>query len=92
MSARYDGPVDVGQIFTAPDNDGILGYRRVRVVGWYDDTTLVLEEMPGRIRYARSGEIFKCPELNLRIVFQPEEDPATVPAFVCDVDESGGQA
>jgi hypothetical protein len=70
---RYDGPVEVGMVFTAPDNDGKLGYRRVKVIADLGGGTLVLEEMPGRIRYSQAGSIFKCPELNLRIVFEPEE-------------------
>lgn len=72
---RYDGPVEAGMVFTAPDNDGKLGYRRVRVVGRMhgDASTLILEEMPGRCLGRYRGEIFKCPELNLRVVFQPEE-------------------
>lgn len=73
---RYTGEVTEGMIFTAPDNDGRLGYRRVKVVAWYDDETVILEEMPGRIRYSQPGAIFKCPLVNLRIVFVPEEVPA----------------
>jgi hypothetical protein len=69
---RYGGPVEEGMVFTCPDNDGLLGYRRVKVVGWYDDETLILEEMPGRIR-STVGYIFRCPLVNLRIVFVPEE-------------------
>lgn len=74
LADRYEGRIEEGQIFTCPDNNGVLGYRRVKVIGRYDESTLILEEMPGRIRYSQTGSIFKCPELNLRIVFIPEEE------------------
>lgn len=72
---RYSGPVEPGMVFTAPDNDGKLGYRRVKVIArTIDSDILIIEEMPSRIRYVQSGQISKCPETNLRIVFVPEED------------------
>lgn len=70
--SRYTGPVEVGMVFTAPDNNGALGYRRVKVIAELDDEMLVLEELASRIRYTTPGEIFKCPKKNLRIVFVPE--------------------
>lgn len=76
VERKYDGPIEEGMIFTSPDNDGELGYRRLKVIGAdADDGMLVLKEMPGRIRYAPTGSVFKCPELNLRIVFFLEEPP-----------------
>lgn len=70
IERKYDGPIRPGMIFTAPDNDGEFGYRRVKVVATDpEDGLLILKEMPGRIRYAQVGSIFKCPEVNLRIVF-----------------------
>lgn len=70
---RYDGPVEPGMIFTCPDNDGTLGYRRVKVVGrHFDDPSLLfIEDLPSRLRHRPAG-VTSCPELNLRIVFVPE--------------------
>lgn len=72
--SKYEGQIEPGMIFTCPDNDGVLGYRRVRVVGrHFDDPTLLfIEDLPSRIRHRPSG-VLACPELNLRIVFEPEE-------------------
>lgn len=70
---KYEGPIEVGDVFTCPDNAGVLGYRRVRVLARHldDPSTLLMEDLPSRLRPRPVG-VFKCPELNLRIVFQPE--------------------
>jgi hypothetical protein len=80
MDMKYIGPLEIGQVFTAPDNDGRLGFRRVRLVGFMPDDpeTLILEEMPSRVVGRHHGELLKCPELNLRIVFELEEVPDRV--------------
>lgn len=79
VERKYEGPLLIGQVFTAPDNDGVLGHRRLKLIGFMPDDpkTLILEEMTSRIRYCRPGEIMKCPELNLRVVFYLEEEHAT---------------
>lgn len=74
---KYEGPIEVGMVFTAPDNDGQLGYRRVRLLARhpFKDGTLIIEEMKSRMKGRREGEIFPCPEANLRFVFEPEASP-----------------
>lgn len=76
VEVKYDGPIEVGQVFTCPDNDQVLGYRRVRVLAVHPfiEGVLILEEMPSRMKRVRVGEIFACPEVNLRIVFVPEPE------------------
>lgn len=76
MERRYKGPVEPGMIFTCPDNDGVFGFRRVRVVArrFDDETTLIIEDLPSRVRPTAPVGIYPCPELNLRIVFVPESD------------------
>lgn len=71
----YEGPVEPGMVFTCPDNDGVLGYRRVRVVArrFDDERTLIIEDMPSRVYKNMRGGLTPCPEVNLRIVFIPEE-------------------
>jgi hypothetical protein len=60
-------------IFTAPDNDGMLGYRRIRVVGEHIDGGWVIEDLPSRLMRIGLGSVQRCPDLNLRVVFRPEE-------------------
>jgi len=75
---RYDGPIEPGMTFWAPDNEG-QPYRRDRVIA-IDPTrpdTIILEALscPMRKRPGSGvGEIFRCPEVNLRIVMRPEEE------------------
>lgn len=68
---KYEGPIEDGMVFTAPDNDGNV-FRRVRVVGHHIDGDLICEDLPSRYR-GRHGEVFRCPEFNLRVVFKPEQ-------------------
>lgn len=76
MEGKWKGPVSIGETFTAPDNDGELGFRRVRVIGRHpdDEKMLICQEQASRMKGRRVGEVFLCPELNLRIVFWPESD------------------
>jgi hypothetical protein len=69
---RYTGPLTVGMIMTAPDNDGRLGFRRLRLLAEHPDGGWIVEDLPSRARRS-SGSLARCPELNLRIVFVPEE-------------------
>jgi hypothetical protein len=71
VNIRYDGPIERGMVFTAPDNNGTLGFRRIRVLGWDFDQRVIFEELPSRMRLP-VGDIRRIPELNLRIVFEPE--------------------
>jgi hypothetical protein len=68
---KYEGPIEVGMVFTCPDNSGELGFRRVRVLAAHPDGGWILEDLPGRMKRENYGP-FRSPELNLRIVFQPE--------------------
>lgn len=76
---RHPGPVEVGQVWTCRDNDGKLGYRRVRVLAEHPDGGWILEDLPSRSTRSRGdrgvGVPFRCPDVNLRIVFVPEETP-----------------
>jgi hypothetical protein len=69
---RYKGPFEVGMILTCPDNDGELGFRRIRLLAPYPDSDMwIYEDLPSRLQHS-SGHVGKLPELNLRIVFEPE--------------------
>lgn len=77
---RYEGPLEVGMILTAPDNDGELGYRRIRLVARdLDGERWIYEDLPARIWRKLgpdSGHLSRVPEINIRIVFEPEGDPS----------------
>lgn len=71
---KYEGPIFVGQVFTAPDNDGVLGFRRVRVLAEHPDGGLIIEDLVSRCR--KAGYLHqpnRMPEFSLRVVFVPEE-------------------
>jgi hypothetical protein len=82
---RYTGPLEAGMILTGPDNDGVLGYRRVKLILREDDGGWIYEEAPSRLTkklgFRAPRELGRCPELNLRIVFRPEE-----PTIIIDRD------
>ena len=73
---RYEGPLKVGMVLTAPDNDGKLGSRRIRLVGTHVDGDWLYDDLPARMwrKLGPSGETRRCAELNIRIVFRPEEE------------------
>lgn len=78
---RYDGPIEPGMVFTAPGNDGKV-LRRDKVIGRMPDdaSLLIMEALPCPMRKRLGsgvGELFKCPELNLRVVMRPEVDDET---------------
>jgi len=68
---KYEGQIERGMVFTAPDNDGVLGLRRIRVLCRDFDDRIVYENLPGRMRLD-TGALGRAPELNLRIVFELE--------------------
>lgn len=75
-------------ILTAPDNDGVLGYRRDKLLARHPDKPhlWIYEALPCRMRKpigrydpatgeragSGVGEVGLCPEVNLRIVMRPE--------------------
>lgn len=71
---RYEGPLTEGMILTCPDNDGVLGLRRVKLLHqegdrWiYEEAASRMTKPGGRV----IGELGRTPEVNLRIVFRPE--------------------
>lgn len=77
VEVKYEGELAIGMIFTCPDSDGELGFRRVKVIGRHPDTgDWLIEELPSRLMTKVRGDIGairRCPEINLRIVFVPEE-------------------
>lgn len=78
-SRRYTGSLEPGMILTSPDNDGTLGYRRDKLLARHPDKPelWIYEALPCRMRkHAGSGvgQVGVCPEINLRIVMQPEGD------------------
>lgn len=72
---RYEGPLELGMVLTAPDNEGVLGLRRVRLVAKHIDGDWIIEDLPARMwrRFGPDRGPKRCPEINLRIVFVPEE-------------------
>lgn len=72
VEIKYNGPIERGMIFTCPDNDGVLGLRRIRVVGRDFNDYVIYENLPGRMRID-THSLGRCPELNLRIVFELEQ-------------------
>jgi hypothetical protein len=71
---RYDGPLELGMVLTAPDNDGTLGYRRVKLVGQHMDGRWFMEDLPSKLRPRPDRSSYPIDEANLRIVFRPEEE------------------
>jgi hypothetical protein len=71
---KFEEEVYPGMVLTAPDNDGVLGFRRVRVLAEHPDGGWLIEDLPSRMRHRPRG-VTRCPELNLRIVFEPEVAP-----------------
>lgn len=80
---RYDGPLRAGMVITGRDNDGMLGFRRDLLLGPhpFKPGIWIYEALPCRMRRhidSGVGEIGTCPELNIRMIMQPEEsDGAT---------------
>jgi hypothetical protein len=75
---RYEGPIEPGMVFVAFDSKGAV-YRRDMIVGRHPRKPgiILYEALPCPMRkYAEGvGEIGQCPELNLRIVMRPAEEP-----------------
>lgn len=71
---RYEGSIEVGMVLTAPDNDGELGFRRVRVLAEHPDGGWIVDDLPSKMTKLRQSTYGPtvCPDINLRIVFQPE--------------------
>jgi hypothetical protein len=75
---KYEGPLEPGMILTAPDNDGTLGFRRDLLLTRHPNKPdlWIYEALPCRMRAQPGsgvGQVGICPEINLRIVMQPEE-------------------
>lgn len=71
---RYEGLVEVDMVFTCPDNDGELGFRRVRILAEHPDGGWIFEDLPSRMNRLALKRLSVCPDLNLRVVFVPEEE------------------
>lgn len=72
---KYQGEIKIGSIWSAPDNDGSK-YRRIRIVAEHIDGGWIFEDLPSLLYPRGRAEINRCPDLNLRIIFKPEEDSA----------------
>jgi hypothetical protein len=72
----YDGPIEPGMIFWAPDNDGEV-YRRDMILCQHPTRPeyLVIEALDCAMRKNGRGvgNVHLIPEINLRIVMRPEE-------------------
>jgi hypothetical protein len=79
--SENDPPIEVGQIWSGKDEDGVV-LRRVRILAMYpppkewqeESNWWIYEDLPGvklRIQAYRIGRI---PEFNLRYVMRPEDD------------------
>lgn len=73
---KYEGPIDPGMVMVAPGNEG-EPYRRDLVLARhpFEPDSIILEALPCKMRARRGsgvGEVFVCPEINLRIISRPE--------------------
>lgn len=71
VALRYTGPIRPGMVFAGPK-----ALRRLRVLGWHPDGDLLVEDLTAPMMSDRGPT--RCPELNLRVVFdlaleQPDE-------------------
>jgi hypothetical protein len=76
MKPKYEGPIEPGMVMVAPGSDG-EPFRRDLVLGLhpFKPDLVLLEALPCKMRERSGsgiGEIFGCPEVNLRIVSDPE--------------------
>lgn len=73
VDLKYNGPFEVGMVLTAPDNEGKLGFRRIRLLAEHPDGGWIYEDLPSRMNRRRGlSDLGVCPEVSLRIVFEPE--------------------
>ena len=72
---RYRGEVKLGSVWSAPNNDGSK-YRRIRIVAEHIDGGWIYEDLPSTLYPRGDRGMNRCPDLNLRIIFKPEDNNA----------------
>lgn len=73
-----DPPVEVNQVWSAPNEEGVK-LRRVRVLAIHPDSDndgkrlWITQDVPGG-KFKMDNRLLVCPEFNLRYVFELEHD------------------
>lgn len=71
-----DPPIEVNQHWIAYFSDGVTIGRRVRIIAQHPDGGWIYAEAEGgKLKTGRMiGELSRCPEFNLRYVFELEKE------------------
>jgi len=70
----YKGPIEVGMIFVA-NTDRYKPFRKIRILAPHPDGGWLYEDLPSKCRPRPFG-FGRCPDFNLRYVFEPENNNA----------------